>query len=66
MFQQHALMNSAQGAYMNPVTLNNGQINQVNGLSNGSVTPTSGKIFLFAWNTLIHKFITIIFSSSQH
>lgn len=45
MFQQHALMNSAQGAYMNPVTLNNGQINQVNGLSNGSVTPTSGKIF---------------------
>lgn len=41
MFQQHALMNSAQGAYMNPVTLNNGQINQVNGLSNGSVTPTS-------------------------
>lgn len=43
MFQQQALMNAAaQGAYVSPVTLANGQLSQVNGLSNGSVTPTSG------------------------
>ncbi|CAF0715151.1 unnamed protein product [Brachionus calyciflorus] len=42
MFQQQALMNAAaQGAYISPVTLTNGQISQVNGLSNGSVTPTT-------------------------
>lgn len=43
MFQQQALMNAAaQGAYISPVTLTSGQLSQVNGLSNGSVTPTSG------------------------
>lgn len=42
MFQQQALMNAAaQGAYISPVTLANGQIPPVNGLSNGSVTPTT-------------------------
>ena len=42
--QQQALMNAAaQGAYISPVTLANGQLSQVNGLSNGSVTPTTGK-----------------------
>ena len=49
--QQQALMNAAaQGAYISPVTLANGQLSQVNGLSNGSVTPTTGKysgIFAF-------------------
>ena len=45
MFQQQALMNAAaQGNYINPVALNNGQISQLNGLSATSVTPTSGKI----------------------
>jgi hypothetical protein len=44
MFQQQALMNAAaQGAYISPVTLAGGQMSQVNGLSNGSVTPTTGK-----------------------
>jgi hypothetical protein len=43
MFQQQALMNAAaQGAYISPVALSNGQLSQVNGLSNGSVTPTTG------------------------
>lgn len=42
MFQQQALMNAAaQGAYISPVTLTNGQITPVNGISNGSVTPTT-------------------------
>lgn len=42
MFQQQALMNAAaQGAYISPVTLSNGQLSQVNGMSNGSVTPTT-------------------------
>jgi len=41
MFQQQALMNAAQGAYISPVTLTNGQLPQVNGISNGSVTPTT-------------------------
>ena len=42
MFQQQALMNAAaQGAYISPVTLTNGQLSQVNGISNGSVTPTT-------------------------
>ena len=43
MFQQQALMNAAaQGTYINPVTLSNGQLQQVNGMSNGTATPTSG------------------------
>jgi CUG-BP- and ETR3-like factor len=41
MFQQQALMNASQGTYISPVTLTNGQLSQVNGLSNGSVTPTT-------------------------
>jgi CUG-BP- and ETR3-like factor len=42
MFQQQALMNAAaQGAYISPVTLANGQLPQVNNISNGSVTPTT-------------------------
>ena len=43
MFQQQALMNAAaQGAYISPVTLSNGQLSHsVNGMSNGSVTPTT-------------------------
>lgn len=42
MFQQQALMNvAAQGTYISPVTLSNGQISQVNNMSNGTVTPTS-------------------------
>jgi len=44
MIQQHALMNAAaQGAYINPVALPNGQLthSMSNGMSNGSVTPTS-------------------------
>ena len=45
MFQQQALMNAAaQGAYISPVALANGQLPQVNGMSNGSVTPTTGRI----------------------
>ena len=39
MFQQQALMNAAQGAYISPVQISNGQLQQVN----GAVTPTSGK-----------------------
>jgi CUG-BP- and ETR3-like factor len=44
MFQHQTLMNAAaaQGAYISPVALANGQLSQVNGLSNGSVTPTTG------------------------
>lgn len=50
MFQQQALMNAAaQGAYVSPVTLASGQLSQVNGLSNGSVTPTSGILLLFVF-----------------
>jgi len=43
MIQQHGLMNAAPGGYINPVTLPNGQLNasMSNGMSNGSVTPTS-------------------------
>jgi CUG-BP- and ETR3-like factor len=41
MFQQQTLMNATQGTYISPVTLTNGQLPQVNGLSNGSVTPTT-------------------------
>lgn len=48
MVQQHALMNPgappASGAYINPVALSNGQMpshSMSNGMSNGSVTPTS-------------------------
>jgi hypothetical protein len=48
MFQQQALMNAAaQGAYISPVALSNGQLSQVNGLSNGSVTPTTGNYKTF-------------------
>jgi hypothetical protein len=39
MFQQQALMSAAQGAYISPVQISNGQLQQVN----GAVTPTSGK-----------------------
>lgn len=44
MVQQHALMNATTpGTYINPVALSNGQISHsmTNGMSNGSVTPTS-------------------------
>lgn len=42
MFQQQALMNVAQGNYgINPLSLNNGHLSQVNGITNGSATPTS-------------------------
>jgi hypothetical protein len=38
MFQQQALMTAAQGAYISPVQISNGQLQQVN----GAVTPTTG------------------------
>ena len=48
MFQQQALMNAAaQGAYISPVALTNGQMPPVNGMSNGSVTPTTGRTLTF-------------------
>jgi hypothetical protein len=59
--QQQALMNTSQGPYISPVNLANGQISQVNGMSNGSVTPTSG-ITKFIFIKLNFKFLILSFN----